>query len=142
MTSFYFPFCLTVGGMLLYHFSQKSIARHMNPFHATMIAYAVGILVCALVSFTYAGNKSFITSLKVSNWAVFAMGIGAAAIEVGFMIAYRSGWRISIAAITTNVVATAILIPVGLLFFKEHLSLRGILGVVFCIVGLLLVVRD
>jgi uncharacterized membrane protein len=70
------------------------------------------------------------------------MGIGAAAIEVGFMLAYRMGWKISLAAIATNVAATAVLIPIGLLVFREHLSTRNILGVVFCVLGLLLVMRD
>ena len=142
MTSTYLPLLLTVGGMLLYHLSQKSISGNMNPFHATMIAYAVGILVCAVAGFSYSGNKSFVNSFKASNWAVFAMGVGAAAIEVGFMIAYRSGWRISVAAIATNVAATAILIPIGILIFKEHLTTRSVLGIVFCVFGLLLVVRD
>ena len=39
MPSFYLPFVIAVGGMLLYHLSQKSIPKEMNPFHATAIAY-------------------------------------------------------------------------------------------------------
>jgi len=83
-----------------------------------------------------------VVSLKDSNWAVYAMGIGAAAIEVGFMLAYRTGWRISLTAVATNVAATVILIPIGILIFKEQLSVKNALGVCFCIVGLLLVARD
>jgi uncharacterized membrane protein len=142
MRLFYVPFVLTVGGMLFYHLSQKSIAKDMNPFHATMIAYMVGIIVCAAFAFSYSGNRSLVSSLKASNWAVFVMGVGAAAIEVGFMLAYRTGWRISVAAVATNVAATTLLIPIGILVFKEQLSLRNIIGVVFCILGLVLVVRD
>jgi uncharacterized membrane protein len=142
MTSFYVPFAITVGGMLLYHLSQKSIPTEMNPFHATAIAYLMGIIVCAFLGFTYTTNRSIVSSLKISNWAVIGMGIGATAIEVGFMLAYRQGWRISLTAVATNVVVTALLIPIGLLFFREHLTPRNILGVVFCALGLLLVVRD
>jgi drug/metabolite transporter (DMT)-like permease len=58
------------------------------------------------------------------------------------MLAYRSGWRISLTAVATNVAATIILIPVGLLVFKENLSLRNVVGVLFCLLGLALVVRD
>jgi len=142
MNSFYIPFAITVGGMLLYHLSQKSIPKEMNPFHATAFAYVAGIIVCTILGFTYTTNRSFINSLKISNWAVVGMGVGAAAIEVGFMVAYRMGWRMSTTAIATNVAATAILIPIGLLAFREHLSPKNILGVVFCAIGLLLVVRD
>jgi uncharacterized membrane protein len=142
MTSFYVPFAITVGGMLLYHLSQKSIPKEMNPFHATAIAYLMGIALCVVLGFTYTTNRSFVNSLKISNWAVLGMGIGAAAIEVGFMVAYRMGWRMSVTAVATNVAATAILIPVGLLVFREQLSTRNILGVLFCVLGLFLVVRD
>jgi len=142
MRNYYFPFVLTVGGMLLYHLAQKSIPPGVNAFHATMIAYATGIVVCALTAFVVTGNETILSSLKASNWAVLALGVGAAAIEVGFMLAYRNGWRISVTAVATNVAATAVLIPIGILVFKEHLSLRNVVGFLFCLLGLVLVARD
>ena len=142
MQTHFVPFVLTIGGMLVYHISQKNIPSQLNPFHATILAYLTGILLCALFGVAYAGNKSFVVSVKNSNWAVWGMGIGAAAIEVGFMLAYRSGWRISLTAVATNVATTVMLIPIGLLVFKEHLSLRNAVGVLFCLLGLALVIRD
>ncbi|MEO8436650.1 MAG: EamA family transporter [Pyrinomonadaceae bacterium] len=142
MRSIYFPFALTVGGMLLYHLSQKSIPKEMNPFFATIIAYAVGIVMCAACALIYTSKKSFVDSVRDSNWAVFALGIGAACIELGFLLVYRAGWRISVAAIATNVAVTAMLIPIGIIVFKDHLSVRNIIGLLFCILGLVLVVRD
>ena len=142
MPTFYLPFAITVGGMLLYHLSQKTIPKEINPFHATAIAYLMGIVVCLVLGFSYSGDRSITSSIKASNWSVLGMGVGAAAIEVGFMLAYRMGWKISLTAVATNVAATAVLIPIGLLVFREHLSARNILGVVFCVLGLLLVARD
>src|ERR1700752_5423623 len=109
MSNVYFPFPLTVGGMLLYHLAQKSIPGEMNPFHATIVAYVCGILVCAISAFSYSGNKSMVVSLKDSNWAVYAMGIGAAAIEVGFMLAYRTGWGIRLEPLENKKRATSTL---------------------------------
>jgi uncharacterized membrane protein len=142
MASFYFPFALAVGGMLFYHLAQKSIPKEMNPFHATIIAYAIGIVLCFVCALAYPGKRSVIGSLRDSNWAVFVLGAAAASIEVGFLLVYRAGWKISLAAVATNVAVTALLIPVGVLVFKDHLSLRNILGLVFCVLGLVLVVRD
>jgi len=128
--------------MLFYHFSQKSIPQPINPFIATIIAYLTGIVVCAVFAFTYPADKSFTGSLRHVNWAVFALGAAASLIEVGFMLCYRVGWRISLAAVSTNVTATVMLIPLGILIFKEQLSLRNVIGVIFCLLGLILVVRD
>lgn len=139
---FYFPLGLAVAGMLFYHLGQKSIPRGINPFYATIIAYAVGIVVLAVCALTFPGDKSFVNSVKESNWAVFVVGAAAACIEVGFLLAYRSGWRISVAAVATNVAVTLMLVPIGIVIFKDHLSLRNVLGLIFCVLGLVLVVRE
>ena len=44
----------------------------------------------------------------------------------------------SIAALYTNVAVTIILIPIGLWFFKEHLSSTNIVGLVLAFAGLVL----
>src|ERR1700742_1830184 len=111
MNAFYFPFALAISGTLLYHLSQKSIPKGMNPFFATIIAYLVGIVLCAICGFIYRSDKSFLDSVKESNWAVFAVGVAIVCIELGFLLAYRGGWRISVAAVATNVAVTAMLIP-------------------------------
>ena len=142
MSAFYFPFLLTVGGMLFYHISQKSIPKETNPFLVTIMAYAVGILLCAVALVAHPGKKSLAESFRQSNWAVFMLGAAAAAIEIGFLLAYRNGWKISIAAVATNAAVTVMLIPIGIIAFKDHLSLRNIFGLLFCILGLALVVRE
>ena len=142
MNAFYFPFALTVAGMLLYHLSQKSIPKGMNPFLVTVMAYIVGIALCAVCAILYPDRKSLVESLRESNWAVFTLGAAAALIELGFLLAYRAGWKISLAAVATNAAVTIMLIPIGILVFKDHLSLRNVLGLIFCILGLVLVVRE
>ena len=142
MRNSYFPLVLAVGGMLFYHLAQKSIPKGINPFYAMTIAYTLGIIVLVACALMLPGDKSFVTSLKESNWAVFVVGVAAACIEVGFLLAYRAGWRISVAAVATNVAVTLLLVPIGIVIFKDHLSVRNILGLIFCVLGLVLVVRD
>ena len=141
-TSFYLPLGLAIGGMLFYHLAQKSIPKEINPFYAMIIAYAAGIVVLTICALTLSGNRSFISSIRESNWAVIVVGVAAACIELGFLLAYRSGWRISVAAVATNVAVTLMLVPIGLVVFKDHLSLRNVLGLMFCVLGLILVVRE
>ena len=142
MSGFYFPFVLTVAGMVLYHLSQKSVPPGVNPFLVIVIAYAVGIALCVVCAVAYPGKKNFIESLKLSNWAVFTLGAAAALIELGFLVAYRAGWKISMAAVATNAAAAIALIPIGILVYKDHLSWRNVVGLVFCIFGLVMVMRD
>jgi len=142
MSAYYFPFVLTVGGMVLYHLSQKSVPPGMNPFLVIILAYIVGIALCVACALVYPGRKNLLESLKLSNWAVFTLGAAAALIELGFLLAYRAGWKISMAAVATNAAAAIALIPIGILAYKDQLSVRNILGLIFCIFGLVLVMRD
>jgi uncharacterized membrane protein len=107
-----------------------------------IIAYAAGIIALTVCALTLPGNKSFVSSLKQSNWAVVVVGAAAACIELGFLLAYRSGWRISVTAVATNVAVTLLLVPLGVLIFKDNLSPRNIAGLIFCLLGLVLVVRN
>ena len=141
MSGFYLAFALTVFGMLLYHLSQKSAPQDANPFFVIVIAYVVGIALCLAFALISPGRKNLLETFRESNWAVYTLGVAAALIELGFLLAYRTGWRISIAAVATNAAAAIVLIPVGLLVFKDHLSLRNVIGLIFCLVGLALVMR-
>ena len=68
-----------------------------------------------------------------------ALGISILGLEMGFLLAYRAGWDISLAGIVSASAVAVVLIPVGLLAFKERLSLFNIFGVVLCIAGLVMV---
>jgi uncharacterized membrane protein len=114
----------------------------MNPFLVTIFAYVIGIVLCAICAVISPGGKSLAGSVKESNWAVLTLGVGVAAIELGFLLSYRAGWKISIAAIAANVAMTALLVPVGIVVFKDQLSWRNVVGLAFCILGFMLVVRD
>jgi len=45
-------------------------------------------------------------------------------LELGFLLAYRKVWNISVAGFLSNTLVALMLIPVGLLLFKETISLR------------------
>jgi drug/metabolite transporter (DMT)-like permease len=139
MKSFYLPILLVIGGGALYHIAQKSIPKDANPLAALVIAYLTSLAAVLLCLALFPADNAFIVTLKRTNWAMFAVGIGAAAIEIGFLFAYRVGWNISLTALLTNVAIAVILIPIGLGFFKESLSLWNLLGILLCILGLLFI---
>lgn len=66
-------------------------------------------------------------------------GVAIVGIELGFVVAYRAGWRISVASLIANVATALLLVGIGLLFFREHLSGSSAVGIALCIAGLGLV---
>src|SRR5215813_2535144 len=139
MRPHFLPIVMIIFGGVLYHVGQKSVPRPVNPFAAIMFAYAIGIALCAVGLAFDRGGGPLLDSVKNSNWAVAALGLGALIIEVGFLLAYRAGWNVSVASVVTNISVALILNPSGMFVFKEHLSLRSAAGIACCMLGLYLI---
>ena len=60
-------------------------------------------------------------------------------LEIGYILLYRAGWKISSGALVANICLAFILIVIGALLYKEQITLRQVLGIGFCVVGLVLV---
>ena len=139
MFLFYFSVGLAIFSTLLYHLTQKLTPANANPALALIITYATSLALCVMLLTFFPIRNGLRLALGQLNWASFALAFAIVGLEVGFLLAYRSGWNISIAAIFVNVAGTLLLVPVGLLFFKEKLSPINLLGVLVCILGLIMV---
>ncbi|HWQ36773.1 MAG TPA: EamA family transporter [Blastocatellia bacterium] len=133
------PLLMTIIGGVLYHLSSKSVPRTLHPLSAIIIAYAAAIVLCLVAALFYQTDESFLASFREIGWAAIGIGAGAAMIEVGFLLAYRAGWQISVTSIIVNVSVAVILIPVGLALFRERLSVWNVAGIILCLAGLMLI---
>ena len=134
----FFPLLLAITGGVLYHIGQKAVPRAVSPFAAILLAYAIGSLCCVIALIAMPPERPLLESLRAANWAIALIGIGAVVIEIGFLLAYRAGWNISAASVLTNISVALVLLPVGLVVFKEEFSWRNAAGVVCCLLGLYL----
>jgi len=141
MRSISFPLLLIVGGNVLYQVSQKSMPKTANPLLTMLLAYAVSMTICAVAAAILPAGPGLVESIRTANWAVVALGAGIAMVEIGYLTAYRLGWKISVLPVLSSVVVALLLIPVGLLLFHEHVTLRSLLGIALCIGGLVLLHR-
>lgn len=135
------PLLLTISGGVLYHLSSKSVPKTLSPMLAIIAAYLTAIIVCVIALLFFPGREPLADSFRQINWTVMGIGIGAAMIEVGFLLTYRAGWQLSATSIIVNVAIAVVLIPVGVALLKERLSVWNMAGIVFCLVGLMLVSR-
>ena len=135
----YFSIALTVLANLFYHVFQKSISATVNPIVSLIITYLTALVISFLVLPFYPAKAGITDTLKELNWASFALGFAIIGLEMGFLLAYRAGWNISLAAVISNVAVTLLLIPIGLLFFRERVTLINMVGIVLCIAGLVFV---
>lgn len=137
---YYFSIILAAASGVLYHISQKSIHPKANPMMSMMITFFVA-LVGTSIWYFFSGsgsNGQWSTEIKNINWASFSLGISLLGLEFGILLAYRSGWQVSNFNLFYTFVLAALLLPVGLILFKETVPLRTLIGMGVALFGLML----
>ena len=138
MSLFYFSITLAICSSALYHFSAKSTPSNVNFTVSLLVTYAIAFVVTLLGFLFFPARNGMATELKQLNWASILLAIAIVGIEFGFLLTYRSGWNLGIAAVLVNVVASLILVPVAIFVFKDKISWVNILGIFVCLAGLVM----
>lgn len=60
--------------------------------------------------FVLGNSRNILAELKKTNWIPFVLGLVIVGLEVGFIYAYKAGWKISTAQIVTSSILGVILI--------------------------------
>lgn len=139
MFMYVFSIVLIVASNVLYNLCQKSTPQRANPFSALFITYLTAAAISIAVFLLNKNNEGFFQSIKELNWTSIALGISIVGLEFGYLMAYRAGWKISLGSLVANIALAVVLIPIGILFFKEGFGLYKLLGAIFCIIGLILI---
>ncbi len=138
MPLFYFSITLAILSSALYHFVAKSTPVNINFTVSLLVTYAVAFLVTLAGFFFFPITTNLTTELKQLNWASIGLAVAVVGIEYGFLLTYRAGWNLGIAAVLVNVVASLILVPVAIYIFKDQLSWVNITGILVCLLGLVM----
>lgn len=127
--------------MAVYHLAQKGVPATVNPFAALSATYAVA-LACSLAALAFGGGgRAMSTEFRTVTWISALLGVAIVALEFGGLMAYRKGWNLSTFGLVFNALTAVVLLPVGILVFRERLSPSNWAGVALCLAGLGLLAR-
>lgn len=138
MLLFYFSIILAICSSALYHFTAKSTPANVNFTVSLLVTYGVAFIVTLFTFFIFPAHNGVTAEFKKLNWASVGLAVAVVGIEFGFLLCYRSGWNLGIAAVLTNVVASLILLPVAVFVFKDKISWVNIAGILVCFAGLVM----
>jgi multidrug transporter EmrE-like cation transporter len=138
--TFFGPLLLIVGGSVMYHVAAKSVPKTLDSFGALVGIYATA-LVASLIAHAFAGRGAMPQLDGIWHPTVAAVGLGALMIELGFLLAYRAAWPVSIASVMLNGIVAVLLVPIGAALFGETITAVRAAGVVLCLLGVSLLQR-
>ena len=132
---------LAIAATVAYHLVLKLTPAGGNPFLSLMLTYAAVTLVFGVGLAFAPGPFEWRQELRALNWTALALAAAIVALDLGFMFLYRSGYDVSLGALVTQSTAALVLLVIGVLVFRERLSVANGLGLVLCLAGLWLVNR-
>lgn len=136
MFSYIWPLAVIVLSNIVYQICAKGIPEQMNTYASMTITYAVATLFSALMFFVTTKGGNIFREFKFTNWATVVLGIVITGLEVGFIFAYKAGWKVSTFATVTNAFLAIGLLMLGFFMYHEVINWSKILGVLICLVGL------
>lgn len=141
MLAYIFPIVLVVASNVFYNISQKSTPATVNLWVSLFITYLTAGTVTAIIYFFSRPTQPLLQAIKGLNWTSYLLGFAIVGLELGYLLAFRAGWNISVGSVVANIILAIILIPIGVIFYREGFEPNKMVGVVLCIAGLLLINR-
>ncbi|OEU64813.1 MAG: hypothetical protein BA863_09060 [Desulfovibrio sp. S3730MH75] len=135
MLAIYGSIGIIVASSIIYHLAQKSIAGGGSLFASLASAYGMAMLLSLAGMFFQTGRIDVSEILSTRNWQVLLLGLAIFGIEIGVLLTYRAGASISTLPIIVNGVVMACLIPIGVLLYREQVSLTSLVGVLLVASG-------
>ena len=87
------------------------------------------------------GQTVALTDLRrLLTWPTVLLALSVVGIEIGYILAYRAGWKIGVTYAFASGATVALLALLGALYFGDHLDIRKCLGLVLVLLGGWLVV--
>ena len=132
------PLISVIACNVAYHLLSRRIPSDSNPFAGLIITYAVA---CAIstVLFYFTCKTDIPKEFSKINICSILMGIAVVGIEGGFLMMYRGGWEVSKGSLVANISLAVVLAFIGIIFLKEGISARKIVGIVLCVCGVIFV---
>ena len=141
MWNMIWPLLVVVGANTVYNISAKSTPADVNSFASLSVSYTIGMVLSVVMFFITSDSKKLIAELSKTNWTALALGVAIVALEFGYVCLYRSGWKISVGTLVANISLACVLLVVGILLYKETISLKQIIGIIISATGLVLIAK-
>ena len=135
------PVLVVVGANTIYNISTKSTPANVNAFASLAMTYVMAALSSVVLFFLTSDSKNLLAELAKTNWTAYALGVAIIGLEFGYICIYRAGWKIGVASLVANISLACVLLVVGYFFYKEIITLKQLLGMGVCVIGLMLIVK-
>ncbi len=136
MKAFVYSIGLVIASQVTYQLAVKAVPRASNPFAVLTLVYGLAMVVCIALSAFFAGRPvGFADLRRLLNWPTWLLALAVVGIEIGYLLAYRSGWKLGVTFAVTSVATVTVLALLGVVWFGEHIDRQKVLGLMLALAG-------
>ncbi|RCX18768.1 EamA-like transporter family protein [Anaerobacterium chartisolvens] len=139
MLNFIWPIFVVVAANTVYNICAKSTPAGVQPFASLAVTYLTAAFLSVLLFFATSGSKDIVAEARKIDWTSLVFGCSIVALEFGYIYIYRVGWKVSTGSLIANVCLACVLLVIGIVLYKESITLRQIAGMVLCIAGIFMI---
>lgn len=133
------PLAMVVISNTFYHIISKKTPTDANALLSLSVTYAASAIFSFVIFIIGSHGASLTAEMKKLNWTSLALGIVIVGLELGWILAYRAGADVSRAPLIANCTLAVVLVFVGALLFRETITIKQIIGMIVCIIGMIIV---
>jgi drug/metabolite transporter (DMT)-like permease len=126
---------LIVVSGVLYQLFQKKIAPQANPALSLVVSYAISSALAFMLFALFPLRKPLAEGLKELNAFSLILALPIVGIELGYLLLYRNGGRLSISMPLISTCITLLLLGIGIFVLGEPPTPKKLIGLACCLVG-------
>lgn len=141
MLSYLWPLFLVIISNTVYNICAKSTPQNIQPFASLTLTYLFSAGISLVLFFVFSEDKNLLAEMSKANWATFLLGGVLVLLEAGWIYMYRAGWKVSVGSLVANIGLACTLLLIGVLFYKEVLTVRQLAGILLCMASMFLLAK-
>ena len=133
---YFLPVVMVVAFNTFYQVAAKGMPSSNSTFANIVCVYMTATALSVVMFFATEHSSGLLSEIRQTNWAPFVLGCSVVGLEYGFILLYRAGWKISLGSSVCNILLALVMLAIGVMFYKERISINQVLGIALCAAGL------
>lgn len=136
---YYTPIIILIISNVAYQVCSKSTPAAINPLAMLALTYLICSILCVVLYYCLHMGEGLAQEYQHFNWSGVLMGLAIVGMEVGTIYMYKVGWKISVGMMFSSTLVAICLVILGVLVYKETITLTKMIGIVICLAGMYLI---
>ena len=135
----YLSALIAIVGAVGYQFFVKQVPASINPIVSVIGMYIAALILSFILLPFFPPEGGLTHHIRKLNWIQIAIAVAIILVEVGFLLVYRHGMKLSTGNLIIGAIVNITLLGIGITYLGEKLSPANIIGVLLCLIGAVLI---